>query len=205
MRTLLLACVSLISLAGGANAAVSQSSTLPGGPYTSPLTAFFTPTVLFNQHGSMGGVERSPFEGTGISDADGAYTSIEGNGSATFNLSGNQLSLIWGSPDSYNNLSFYSGLNGLGTFLGTINGSSIAPANGTSFSFVTVSGLGNFGSFTLSNSPNINAFEVSTFNVSSVPLPAAFPLFGAALLGLGMLGFGAKRKAASSAAALAAA
>lgn len=35
-----------------------------------------------------------------------------------------------------------------------------------------------------------------TYNVSSVPLPASAPMFGAALLALGAVGYGMKRKAA---------
>ena len=145
---------------------------------------------------SVDNVYRSPFQGTG---ADGSlYTSIQGNGSATFNVAGTKLSLIWGSPDYYNNLAVYSGANGSGMLLETINGASILPANGSGFSFVTISENTKFGSVVLSNTPGINAFEVSTF-VSSVPLPASAPLFGAALLALGVAGYGMKRKGSTTA------
>jgi hypothetical protein len=39
----------------------------------------------------------------------------EQNGSAGFNLSGNALTIVWGSPNNDNTLTFYSGVGGLGT------------------------------------------------------------------------------------------
>ena len=191
MRNLLLASVTLMGLASQVQAAVIQSSTLPSAPYTSPVPTTFTGTVFTNLTTSLGGVYRSPFEGT--SAPNSLFTSVEGDATATFNLSGNVLSLIWGSPDTYNQLKFFSGVNGGGTLLDTILGSTINPANGTGFSYVTVSGIGNFNSVVLDNVPNSNAFEVSTFAVSSVPLPASLPLFGGALLALAGFGYGMNR------------
>lgn len=186
MRNLLLGCVAMAALIGHAEAlTITQTSTLPGGPYTSPVPDLSTPTVFTGLTMSEANVYRSPFEGT--SAYGSLFTSVEGTGTATFNQTGNQLSLIWGSPDSYNQLTFYSGINGTGSTLGTVTGSAISPSNGTGFSYVTISGLSTFGSFKLINDPGTNAFEVSTFNVSSVPLPAGLPMFGGALLGLSAL------------------
>ncbi len=173
---------------------------LPSGPYTSPFTTITTGDVRFDLTGSQQNVYRSPFEGTSAAST-GLFTSIEGTGSATFNVSGNQLSLIWGSPDSYNQLAFYSGANGVG-LLGTVTGASINPGNGTGFSYVTIGGLGDFASVRLINDPGQNAFEVSSFNVSSVPLPAGLPLFGGAILALG--GFAMVRRCRPAAGAKAA-
>ena len=187
MKTFFLSCVALTALIGQASATtIEQNSTLPSGPYTSPSATTFSGDVRFNLTGSEPGIYRSPFEGTSAQDT-GLFTSIEGTGSATFNVSGDQFSLIWGSPDSYNQLAFYSGADGGGSLLDTITGSSINPANGTGFSAVTISGLGTFGSVKLINDPGSNAFEVSSFNVSSVPLPAGLPMFGGAILALGGL------------------
>lgn len=201
MKNLLLGCVAMAALIGQAQAyTISQSSTLPGGPYTSPIPDSSTPDVFTDRTTSDPGVYKSPFEGT--SAYGSLFTSIEGNGTATFNATGNQLSLIWGSPDTYNQLSFYSGANAGGDLLGTVTGSSINPANGTGFSYVTIGGLDTFGSFKLINNPGTNAFEVSTFNVSSVPLPAGLPMFGGALLCLGGLALLRRGRKAVAAAAV---
>ena len=51
------------------------------------------------------------------------YSSIEGGGSATYNVGvANTLSLLWGSPNSYNTLTFWSDENGTGTDLGSFFG-----------------------------------------------------------------------------------
>ncbi len=48
---------------------------------------------------------------------------------------------------------------------------------------------------------NLNLQSLTIASVSAVPLPASAPMFGAALLGLGAVGFGVRRRKAAAAAA----
>jgi hypothetical protein len=120
------------------------------------------------------------------------YTSIQTGGSATYNFAGpaTGLSLLWGSPDSYNTLTFFSGLNGTGTDLFSITGSLLnIQTYGHDLVDFTMTG-GTFESVVLASSGN--AFEFADLqDALATPLPAAFPLFAG---GLGMVGFFARRK-----------
>lgn len=195
IRLMMASAALAVAVCGAQAATIQQTSTLPGSStsdFTAPMLTATMGTVYNDISGSVDGLYRSPFDTTPYQNA--AYSSVEGNGSAYYNASGNQFSLIWGSPDSYNQLEFFSGAGGTGSLLSTISGSSIAPANGTGYSYVTISDVGNFGSVVLLNNPNANAFEVSTFSVSSVPLPASLPMFGGAVAVLGTIGAVLRRR-----------
>jgi hypothetical protein len=159
---------------------------------------------------------RSPFEnigsagGTLLSDggygigawASLVYTSIQANGSATYNFGpANSLSILWGSPDSYNTLSFYSDPNGQGTLLFSITGSALnIQTFGHDQVDFTMTGA-TFASVVLSSTTN--AFEYADLMDSpvSTPLPAALPLFAGGLGFIGLLGSRRKRKNVSAIAA----
>ena len=146
------------------------------------------------------------------------YTSIFAGGTGTWSVaalgvaggSADHLSLIWGSPDPYNTLSFYSGSIGSGTLLGSFSGPDLTidhsqPAKGHDIvTFATDVGFFNYVVLTTTD----NAFEFTNLEASctecapppSTPLPAALPLF---VSGLGAFGFivrRRKRKAAAVAA-----
>lgn len=190
-RIQLLAAAAALSLAaGGAHAAtlVSATTTIPTDVFTAPSS---TDGTVVTPTGSMTNEYASPF-----SDDTSQYVAVQ-NGSATYNLSGNTLSLVFGSPDGYNLISF---LNSSGTAFdffqpGVDSGAGLS--SGTNY-FVTIQATGTFSAVQFSS--GTPAFEFSNVAVSSVPLPASAPMFGAALLALGGLGYGMKRKKAAAAA-----
>jgi hypothetical protein len=130
-------------------------------------------------------------------------------GSATYNVNSNSFTLLWGSPDPYNQIAFFTGSNGTGTLLDVIggnttnyNGSNLAcfasTCADTLFDLVTfVASGGNIGSVVLTDAGA--AFEFG-FDPSpaATPLPAALPLFATGLGALGLLGWRRKRKARAS-------
>lgn len=166
-----------------------------------------TPVVQITSGSSS--TARSPYEDSAGSIrtgyADQLYTSIQANGAGIWNYAGNTLQFLWGSPDSYNLIQFYSGANGTGTLLGSIIGTDLLQATtGLNHDWVTLlvtSGL--FQSIKLS-SIGQNAFEFTSLTASCVgevcrgggpgdtPVPGAVFLMGSVLAG--GAGFGAWRR-----------
>jgi hypothetical protein len=162
-----------------------------------------------------GSIGWDPF---GSGDTTNTWISIGGAGgnsvinggagsSITFTLSAptNILQFVWGSSSSTNTVSLYSGANGTGTLLGTVtaDGNSnldIASDTGESTVFnnanlantmnpgaiIDIKSSMAFGSAVFSVANGNGGFEIG--RVSAVPVPAALPLLGSALLGLGLLG-----------------
>ncbi len=185
-------------------------------------TSSFNPAPVKSAHtsttvtGEIPGVYRSPFEnaapgsgGTLLSDggygiggwAGLVYTSIQANGFAVYNFGpANSLNILWGSPDSYNTLSFYSDPNGQGTLLFSITGSALGiQTYGHDEVHFDLTGA-TFASVVLTSSGN--AFEFADLQDSpATPLPAALPLFAMGLGAMGLLGWRRKRKAAAALAA----
>jgi hypothetical protein len=204
----------------------SDFVTLPASS-VSPYTPQTTGTVYFNELGSLPNIYRSPFENAnagngGVYNSNNGgyqqpgfdllpYTSIEANSTATYTFSAaaTSLSLLWGSPDSYNYIAFYSGPNGTG-LEDIISGSALLlQTYGHDQVTLTLGGEA-FDSVVLSSSGS-NAFEFANLlattqvgqldHLQSTPLPAALPLF---VGGLGIMGFLArsrKRNATADAAA----
>ncbi|NDC41006.1 MAG: hypothetical protein EBZ77_05570 [Chitinophagia bacterium] len=120
------------------------------------------------------------------------YASINTNGSITFNLSHNMhyMGLLWGSVDTYNALDFYRN----GVLLGSVTGAQIIAAAG-----LIAGNQGAFGTVytnitsewmfnkVVARSSNI-AFEFDDVRFSTVPLPAALPMFASLVLGGGLMG-----------------
>ena len=151
---------------------------------------------------SIPGITRSPFENFNATPGPGygsAYISINiGSALYSFNTPENTLSIFWGSPDSYNTLSFYASKDGTGTPLFSLTGSSllIQTYGHDLVNFQTLDGF--FNSVVLSSTDN--AFEFTNLSASDptpavVPLPGAFSLFASGLGALGLLGWRRKRKA----------
>jgi hypothetical protein len=129
-------------------------------------------------------------------------------GEAVFNLNNasSAFTLVWGSASSTNTIAFYSGANGQGTLLGQVSVNDLFNAEAASVAgfsnianttdpgaLITISsGQNLFQSAVLTNGAGQGGFEIAIVN--PVPLPAALPLFGAALAGLGGLGFRFRRK-----------
>ena len=103
-------------------------------------------------------------------------------GSATYNVNSSSFSFLWGSPDAYNQVEFFSGANGTGSSEGIFTGADLAcfisgTCKDTGFDLVTfLASGGDIGSVVLTNS-TLHAFE---FNVdpAATPLPSAIYLFG---------------------------
>ena len=105
------------------------------------------------------------------------------------------LLLSYSSAGSFNlsNLSFESGTPGSPPNLFAVSGTAFAPFTGSS-SANNLSGSGTLnevfsapaGHYTFSYTTTADSLSL---RVSAVPLPASFPLFAMALIGLGVLGY----------------
>jgi hypothetical protein len=121
------------------------------------------------------------------------YTSVR-NGTATYNLTGNNLSLFWGSPDTYNTLTLWTGVGGTGASVSLTGSLADLPGGilGLGHHLVSILTDVAFRSVTLSSTQA--AFEFA--NMTATPIPAALPLFAT---GLGLMGWlGRRRKRAHS-------
>ena len=181
----------------------------------SPFTSQTAGTVYFNEFGSVPNLYRSPFENAGSGNGgvynagNGGwqqpgfdklpYTSIEANSSATYTFAAPEtaLSLLWGSPDSYNNIAFYSGKSGTGALEGVIYGNDLAiQTYGHDLVDMTLGGS-TFRSVVLySGSPAFEFADLKAWHLTaglplSTPLPAALPLFAS---GLGVMGWISRRR-----------
>ncbi|HIJ63151.1 MAG TPA: hypothetical protein HPQ04_10715 [Rhodospirillaceae bacterium] len=124
------------------------------------------------------------------------------------------MSFVWGSPSNTNLITFMNGNTTIGqvkALEGTSQGVELLSADGTSNNFnVQVANLANSQSsgqtgykITITSSQaftdaiftnSAGGFEIS--GVSAVPIPAALPMFGAALIGLGGLAHRRAKKTA---------
>jgi hypothetical protein len=136
-----------------------------------------------------------------------------GAGSATYTVNADTFSILWGSPDPYNSVTFLApngttvlsttGASGVG-FTGSDLACFASTCTDTGWDLVTFTSTVEIGSVVLSDPGYLltqnseAAFEFGT--VSATPLPAALPLFGTGLAALGVLGWRRKRKSAAIAA-----
>ena len=192
----------------------------------------YAPGALGTVFGSIAGVYRSPFEnvsnGSILTDGSGhaltgydsptlSYSSVEGcpNCSATYSagpLGTNTLSFLWGSPDSYNTLTF---LDQSGHVIGSITGTGITTGSATFNALdglitpqtyghdkVTFTDSGLFYAVVLSSTTNAFEFADLSFgrtftDLQKTPLPAALPLFAG---GVGLISLLARRRKRNTAA-----
>ena len=110
----------------------------------------------------------------------------------TLSADANQLSLFWGSVDSYNVIEFLLG----GFLVDTVTGDDVFnPATGSQTDantnrLVTIT-LASLFDQVIFYSNGQNAFEFDNVSTSAIPIPAALPLFAG---GVGLLGWLARRK-----------
>ncbi len=116
-------------------------------------------------------------------------TTQNGPGVVDFGAGAQYVGFLWGSVDTYNSVSIYSGA----TLLGTYNGASVAtPTNGTQFAYFNAFGTSSQKITSMVfNSPLQNAFETDNFAVSAVPETETYAML---LAGLGLMGTIARRR-----------
>jgi hypothetical protein len=130
------------------------------------------------------------YYGTTAGDFDAVFIGVITNppdfsfGSATFNAptGTNDLSLFWGSPDSYNTIKFYSGLNGTGSLLATLTGTTILnDGSGNDLANILLGAA--FDSVVLSTTQDSFEFSDLTFSTAT-PLPSTWTMLLAGIVGL---------------------
>lgn len=181
----------------------------PNAPLYFPVAPDSYSPVFAVETGSSDGNYRSPYQLNTDSNGGAFYDVLApgssgqtGSASATYNLnSATVFALLWGSPDTYNQVQFWSGAGGTGTLLDatTYTGASLqcygnssctqyawdvvtfTAGAGQSFGSVVLTDVGNNG-----GANGTPAFEYGLrvgSNQSEAPLPAAFWLFGTVIAG----------------------
>jgi hypothetical protein len=177
---------------------------------------------IFSQNvtGSIIGVELSPYAFNTGSGPDGSAAAMNaaynvlgpggGWGSATYNINSSSFTFLWGSPDPYNQIAFYTGPNGSGSVIDVVggnntyyDGSNLAcfgnTCTQTLFDLVTFAvSSGDIGSVILTDAGPAFEYELDPPPANSapdpLPLPASLPLFAGGLSALGLLGCRRKRR-----------
>jgi hypothetical protein len=145
---------------------------------------------------SVDGQYRSPWQYTksGLIENEpiGAYTSVQANssGDISYGSGSNKtgLSLVWGSPDSYNEIEFFLGSSLVASITGSAVGGQAFGVN-----LVVLNILDGVFDRVRFWSHGSNAFELANvhsvpLNAPEVPLPAGLLLLLSGLGGLGFLG-----------------
>ena len=202
MKSVLLASVIAIT-------AATQASALTLPPTYAPTPTTSTADFQQGVTGSVYLSRKSPFDTTTTPNAP--YDVVYGNGggpsnpygiAATFlstafggsNGAAGIFTFVDGSPDSYNVLEFSLG----GVVTQRYQGTQIFnPTTGGGVHIVTLTGIGAYDSVSF-GSIKSNSFEFAA--LTGVPLPAALPMFGGALLAVGAFGAALKRKSAAASA-----
>jgi hypothetical protein len=131
-----------------------------------------------------------------------AGSSKNSTASATFSLSqpAHYFGFQWSQADAGDTITF---LGANGKTLGVVNGTDLLShsygSNGSYFAnFTSNLPIYQIVLSTISTGRG-NSFDVNCIEISSVPVPAALPMFGAAVAGLGALSKRRRRKAAATA------
>ena len=181
--------------AGSVVGNVAAGDTVVTGTLTG-VTYTFVDGALFNNSSLISGVAARPVGSTGNYYSVGHTGTQQGTGTVTFSQGLSYFGFLWGSPDTYNHVTFYSGATQIGSF----DGSAIkVPANGDqSYAryFNIFAGAGE--SITkVTFTSGSNAFETDNHafiaSVTAVPEPETYALM---LAGLGFLGAVVRRKKA---------
>jgi hypothetical protein len=173
--------VSILSQSASPTASTATSS------FMDPFIGFsgsFMPSVT----GSVFNEALSPFVDQKLSYSVLSFDSA-GPGSATYStVGGSEFSFLWGSPDPYNVVTFYSGVDGSGSVVGSYTGNELSAATpDKGYDFVTFS-ISGVDSVVISNTGQA-AFEYA--DVDPAPIPPTVLLFAG---GLGLVGFFGWRK-----------
>ena len=178
----------------------SNSSALPTydiNPTPNSATSF--PYFKQSTSGSISGQQLSPWSGTGSSftaysclDCVPPPNSMPATATYTVPTGATGLSIFWGSPDAYNEITFS---DGKAVDSEMLTGASLDVPTGVGHDWVTFNFNGaDVTSITLTDT-GPEAFEYAdvTF-LSATPLPATLPLFAGGLSMIGLLGWRRKRR-----------
>ncbi len=187
---------------GGLTATSSNGNNVNTGYTTSSALALNGGSLSLSSaqvvNGSSSSYYAAPWTATTNGQTTSNYLSVYNGGTATFTLTSNahSFALDWGSVDGSNSVTINMADGSSQTF----TGSQLATLASTEQVSLTTQGGTNWGangSLYVAFSDNAstiksvvlgsgqNSFEVSDARVSAVPLPAALPLFGSAVVGLG--------------------
>lgn len=201
---------SAVVLCAFSQSAGATTVSITGQDFTGNAPLEGTPTPVsgagpvFSQSvtGSISNVELSPYafntgpgaDGT-LAQTNAAYSVLDAGGGAQsdaiYNLNSSSFTLLWGSPDSYNEVEFFTGADAGGTLIAEFNGTDLTcyttTCTDTGFDLTTFTASGGLiGSVELIDT-GTQAFEYGI----ETPLPAALLPFAT---GLVLIGFSARRR-----------
>lgn len=183
--------VTVTAINGTGGSDLTQSLVLPGAFTAAPLTVTPPPadsnSVFLSPFGTN---SNTPYYSVGLVTDNPNSIVYDGTANpAVLALSSlsRSISLIWGSPDTYNALNLYNA----GALVASIVPGAVAglPADRTLTHFVTITAdsiLEYFDSVEFV-STGVNAFEFANVSATPVPLPAGVLLMGTALAGFGVM------------------
>jgi hypothetical protein len=200
----LLASIAFSQSASADTVDLNQSFTGNVAQYGAPTPSDPTTGLFEITSGSVPNSNLSPYAFNSNYTSVGVnwnYDALDAGGgpssTAIFNLvSTDTFTLLWGSPDTYNTVTLWSGPNGTGTQIATYNGGDLAcystSCKDTLYDLVTFTDVNeDIGSIVLNDSGQA-AFE---FGLDPTPLPASLPLFASGLFLIGLLAWRRKSRA----------
>jgi hypothetical protein len=198
--------VALVSFSTQGEAYAGITPSLSAGPTTTVLSAdnwnfsggapsgvTLTGGAIVN--GSSSGQYAEPFVGSSDYLTVGSTDPVALTASLSFTTALNHFGVFWGTPDSYNTLNFYDGLNLLASFVpgGTLAGLT-ASGSSTDARYVDFSTDAGTVFDRVEFVSSRAAFEVDNIAYSKVPSPAMLP----AIIGFGLTALKRRKMAAQA-------
>jgi hypothetical protein len=196
-----------IQVTPNANGLLVNSSSIPitENSSTDTLGSTATPQIGVGSSPDTTGWDPWGNGNPGPVDTNSRWLSVGGSGSivpgsATFTTGSpvNVLSLLWGSPNSGNSITFFSGMDGGGANLGTVDAASITSPNNESPGYIwTITSSSLFESFVLNDTGG--GFEVADLDAQlTTPLPSTWTMLIAGFVGLGFFAYRGSKKGSAA-------